>query len=395
MAHASLHTPFVPPPDLMPRRKMQRNAPCWCGSGKKWKQCHRDRESQAPVELGERLSKLNREFQKGYCSHPHAGPETCGHRIVRAHTVQLRGGLAAIAENGHVISAKTGAQDLTKNSGVFLPREVGVRSASTFMGFCDTHDNAMFRSVETGSVRLNQESCFLLGFRAISYELFSKRAALRSVNITRELDRGKPFEDQCRVQQSLHAYEEGTKRGVADCERWKKQYNTIFTSERFEEYRFVGVVYSSVLPVVGCGAFFPEYDFAGNPLQRVSYGDAPHEHVGLNLTVLNNKSVLVISWTEGYGGPAELFGRSFGSVPDKEKANVAIQLVAEHIENIYLKPSWWRSLPDTVRNALVMRMRSGVPVVGPDRQPECLRADGHSYTADVHVATRFAHSSVG
>ena len=262
------------------------------------------------------------------------------------------------------------------------------------MGFCDTHDNVMFRPVEAGSVVLTAETCSLLGFRAISYELFSKTAALRSVNITRELDRGKPFEFQCELQQCLHAYEAGAKRGVADCERWKKQYDTVFIRDRFEAYRFVGVVYSAVLPVVGCGAFCPEYDFAGNPLQIVNRGDAPHEHVCLNLTVLNCKSVLVIGWTEGHEGPAEYFGRSFGSVADKEKANLAIQLVAEHIENIYFKRSWWRGISDTVRNAHVTRMRSGIRVAGPDREPECLRADGHSYTTDVHVVAGFGPLSV-
>ena len=90
MPHASLHAQFVPPVDLRPQLKMPRNDPCWCGSGKKWKRCHRDRESQTPVKLGEQLSRLYREFQKGYCSHPQASSENCGHRIVRAHTVQRR-----------------------------------------------------------------------------------------------------------------------------------------------------------------------------------------------------------------------------------------------------------------------------------------------------------------
>ena len=383
MTHASLHAQFVPPTDLRPQTKMHRNVPCWCGSGKKWKRCHRNRESQPPVNVREQLSGLYREFQKGYCSHPQASSENCGHRIVRAHTVQRRGGLAAIAENGHVISAKTAAQDRFRNHGAFVPREVGVGSASTFMGFCDTHDNSMFQPVESHSVPLTPESCFLLSFRAVSYELFQKRAALRSVNTMRELDRGKPFEDQCELQQLIHLHEEGTKRGLADCERWKKQYDTIFIKERFEQYRFVGVAYSSVLPVVGCGAFHPEYDFAGNLLQIVSRGDAPHEHVGLNLTVLNGRSLLVIGWTEGQKGPSELFGRSFGDVPDEEKANRGIQLAVEHIENIYMKPSWWHGLCDTIRNALVTRMRSGMPDRG--RELACLRSDGHSYTTDVHV----------
>ena len=122
----------------------------------------------------------------------------------------------------------------------------------------------------------------------------------------------------------------------------------------------------------------------------VSRGDAPHEHVGLNLTVLNGRSVLVIGWTEGREGPAALLGRSFGDVPDEVKANVAIQLATEHIENIYMRPSWWHGLSDAVRNTLITRMRSGIGVVGPDRELDCLRPDGHPYTTDIHVVTKIA-----
>ena len=96
--------------------------------------------------------------------------------------------------------------------------------------------------------------------------------------------------------------------------------------------------------------------------------------------------MLVIGWTEGHEGPARLFGRSFGDVPDEDKANVAIQLATEHIENIYMKPSWWRALSDAVRNTLITRMRSGIP--GPDRELDCLRPDGRSYTTDVHVESK-------
>ena len=385
MTHPSLQTHFVPPPELKPQWRMPRNDRCWCGSGKKWKQCHRDRESQPRVRLGERFSRLADEFKKGYCSHPQASFDNCSNKIISAHTVQRRGGIAAIAENGHVVSAKSAVQNLSKNRGAFVPCKVGVRSASTFMGFCDKHDNSLFQPVEKRSIALTPQSCFLLGFRGLSYELFNKRAELRSMNIMRELDCGLTFEQQCQVQQELNLREQGAMRGLADGERWKNQYDSIYLAERFEDYRFVGVTYSSILPVVGCGAFYPEFDFAGNALQRISRGTAPHEHVDLNLTVLNDRSVLVIGWTEGHEGPAALFGRSFANVPDEQKANMGIQLGVEHIENVLMKPSWWDGLSDTVRNALVSRMRSGTRVVGPDRDRDSLRPDGHPYTMNVHV----------
>lgn len=157
----------------------------------------------------------------------------------------------------------------------------------------------------------------------------------------------------------------------------------MFIKQRFEKYRFVGVAYSTVLPFVACGAFHPEFDFSGNPLQIVSRGDAPHEHVSFNVTALKGSSLLVIGWTEGHDGPAELFARSFASVPDDEKANRTIQLAVEHVENIYMKPSWWHGIPGAIRNALVMRMSSGMPDRG--REPGCLQSDGFSYTKDVGV----------
>ena len=94
----------------------------------------------------------------------------------------------------------------------------------------------------------------------------------------------------------------------------------------------------------------------------------------------------MIGWTEGHEGPAESFGRSFKTdVPDERKANMGIQLAFEHIENVFMKPNWWKGLSDTVRNALTTRMRSGIRLDGPDRGRDCLQPDGHTYTMNVQV----------
>jgi hypothetical protein len=115
--HPSLTAPFLPPPPLRPQRTMDPYKPCWCQSGKKWKWCHKNRHIQKPLPLGQVLSSIHVEFTKGYCSYPGAGPATCGERIIRAHTVQRATGLAAIAERGHVISAKSAFKDTAKNEG--------------------------------------------------------------------------------------------------------------------------------------------------------------------------------------------------------------------------------------------------------------------------------------
>ena len=183
----------------------------------------------------------------------------------------------------------------------------------------------------------------------------------------------------------VHAYVAGARRGLSDTERWKLQYDAIFREQRFKDHRFLAVEFSEVLPVVGCGGFHPEYDFEGNALQKISRGNSPHEHVTFNLSVLNGKSVVVLGLTERTGGPAQEFLRSFMKLPDQEKPAASIRLGFEHIENMYVNPSWWTGLNEGSKNSLTKRISSGLGLRETDREAGCLRDDGHCYTPDVEV----------
>ena len=362
---------------------MEPYAPCWCQSGKKWKFCHRDREKQPQQKPHEIVTKLRDRFVRGYCSHPEASAESCGERIVRAHTVQRRGGLAAIAENGHVISAKAAAEDIFKNQGEFIPREVGVGSASTFPGFCNVHDSEMFRPVETGEFALTAATAFLLSFRALAYELLLKRLSLATMD--REAASGAPFEIQCAIQNFMHNHIAGLKRGVADMERWKSAYDTIYLTKDYSSYRFYAVAFKELLPMVACGSFHPEFDFEGNPLQRIARGK-DHQHIAANVTAIQGRTIAALGWNEGEDGPADKFGRSFAEVPNENKGEAARRLLFEHLENIYFTPSWWHGLADGLRKAAIDRIRSGLPS-GPERQASCLMDDGLNYFGVVSIET--------
>lgn len=377
--HPSLTAQFKPPPDLEPQMQMPPYELCWCGSGKKWKWCHRNREQQQPVPIGKLLAEQRAEMVKGYCLHPNASADACSEKIIRAHTVQRRGGLAAIAEEGHVISPKLGFEDIFKNDGQIVPRLHGVRDASTFMGFCGTHDDALFAPIEKEAFVLNSEAAFLLSFRAICYELYTKNASLRAVEIQRELDKGRPFEIQCAIQQHLHFYREGIKRGLRDLETWKSQYDRAYVRGDFGHFSFHGVVLAEALPLVACGAFHPEFSFDGNRLQIITRGDV-FEHVCFNLTVVDGKSVAVFGWTGAPNGPSELFCNSFKSLPKEVVANAIFHLACEQLENTYFRPSWWNSQTDAAREHLIQRFRSGIGLGGSERRPDCLFRFEYSFS---------------
>lgn len=358
--HPSLKAAFNAPQQLEPRQKLGRNEQCWCGSGKKWKNCHRDRERQEPLNVFEIIQEMRAEFATGYCLYPTA-PNECSGEPIRSHTIQRRGGLSAISEVGHVISIKKGFEDNFQNDGEIVPKILGLRSASTFSGFCSFHDTDMFRPIETGKVNLDNEAAFLMAFRALSYEFLTKESSIRVIDVQRELDRGKTFEEQCYLQKFLHYYAEGAKLALQDLRKWKNQFNRAFLEHQFDAYAFCAIEFSEILPVVGCGGFYPVIDFDGKTLQKLAHGNSPLENILFNLTVLNDRTVAVLSWNRNYEAASRQFAKSFLSIPDAEKANAMIRLVFEHLENVYILPSWWRDRSDEEKKAIIRRSMSGLP----------------------------------
>jgi hypothetical protein len=365
--HPSLSAPFIEPEPIYPQESMSPYLECWCGSQKKWKWCHKDRQKQKEQPVGRLIAEMRAELQVGYCSHPNASLVNCSNKIIRSHTIQRRGGLADIAEDGHVISVKAGIDGIFENNGKINPKLVGVKSASTFNGFCETHDTQMFRPVEAGTPSLNFENAFLLTFRAISYELFTKRAALRAIPIQQQMDFGKPYHTQAAIQSHLHYTKEGMIRGISDMEKWKAQYDSAYNSKDFSSFSFYAAEFTEVLPVAASGAFHPEFDFQGNHLQIITRGTADFDHIAFNLTTLNGASVAVFGWIGGADSPASQFARSFHKMPDQDKSSAAIQLAFEQLENTCIRPSWWSALPEQQKFFAMEKFHAGLGISGPER----------------------------
>lgn len=362
--HPSLSALFLEPEHIYPVENMPPYNPCWCGSDKKWKWCHKNREKRSPVKIGRLLSEMREQYSQGYCCHPDAGVEACSKKIIRAHTIQRSGGLAGITEDGHVMSVKAGIEAIFDNEGRIDPSLDGVRGASTFNGFCNLHDTALFRPVEGSGSTLSIENIFLLTFRAIAYELYTKRAALQAVPIQRQMDFGAPFPIQAAIQEYLHYNALGMKRGLVELESLKNRYDIAYRRSDFSEFSVYAVEFAEVLPVVASGAFYPEVDFLGNQLQKLGRGSAEFQHIAFNLTTLNGTTVAAFGWLGRKDGPPAAFVESFKKLSDSEKSTAVIQLAFEQLENTYMRPSWWLGLPEEWRNLAISKIKAGTSLAG-------------------------------
>jgi len=364
---------------------MGRNEPCWCRSGLKYKKCHLDREQQTPINIFEVEARLIAQLREGYCSHPDPAGDPCSSTIAKAHTIQKRGGIAAIAEAGHVLTVKPTMKDMIESEGKPSPRKIGVNNASVFPGFCGKHDTTLFKPIEGKSLPLNRDTAFLLSYRAIAYERFAKEAQFKAIAAQREMDRGHSFFHQSMIQTHLSIFAAGVEIGRRDIDRWKKQFDERLLSGSRDDFHFLAVRFDGLLPVVASGAFHPEFDFQGNPLQKLGRDGADLDHITLNVTAFEGQTVVVLGWIGNHGGPAKALADSFAQVADDRKADVLIRLLFVQMDNLFLRPSWWEALPlaqQTIFKRMVlsgstMQVRSAIELVD----------DGSSLVAAIAVET--------
>jgi hypothetical protein len=242
----------------------------------------------------------------------------------------------------------------------FRPLLEGIGKAMTFRGFCNLHDTELFRPIEVDPIEPSIEQAVLLGYRAVSFELFQKMCHKRAVPFFRETDRGKPPWVQERIQEMVSLHEAYVDLGLLDLCARKEQYEQPIVNRDFSTAHYLAFHFDRVPDVVCSGSCVPEFDFAGNQIQSIlSVGDdrtlqalsfcsIPTEHGGLAMLI----------WV-GDQPAITQFARSLALLSDDDIPDALVRLMFEFFENLAAAPDWWETLSDDARDALLRRLSEG------------------------------------
>ena len=158
--------------------KIGRNELCWCGSGKKFKKCHLDRDKQDKLPQSTAMAALQDTSSVATCSCPTELKGECRGAPIRSHSLAKSLGLRAMSVRGHVLGLKHDLQTLKKTRGQAEIGEIGINKATVFPGFCSYHDNNLFKALEQQPFTASPEQCALLSYRAIARERFTKKLGI-------------------------------------------------------------------------------------------------------------------------------------------------------------------------------------------------------------------------
>lgn len=340
----------------MRKPKLGRNERCWCGSGKKFKHCHLNRELASPVNSWEAEKNFRSAFSTKTCLAPIEWHDSCKGKIVRAHTVPRSSSLKRIARSGHVYGFVPNLENLQKGGGVLAPQLIGINSASTFTGFCSTHDRKIFSPVETRQFQGELDQMFALAYRSMCREGYTKDAAAEVSEMMRELDRGRPTDEQMEIQALSFLNSVGVSAGARDNAHYKKIFDRFLVASDFSSISGL-VLYSNHAPPVMCsGSFFPEQDFDGRQLQDLSDISRTPEMISVTSFFDGVRGVVAFVWLGDSEEVSSTFIQSLLRQGREACTDALMRLIFEHFENTLVAPDWWEGLDDRQRDGLINRM---------------------------------------
>lgn len=324
--------------------KLGRNDKCWCGSGSKFKHCHKDREHEKPMSLGEKLAFGNNISRRETCYVPENLLSDCN-KVIKSHTISKSSSLKIIAdESRHVLGHKQNLANFQKNNAQFKLERIGINNASTFKGFCKKHDKEFFSCFEDSPFIGTKEQCTALTYRSVAKEIYAKEEAIKAAKfMRRNADRGKSIFLQIIIQKEIYPYKLGSEMALSELYKIKSNLDAELSNNSNDSYNFLVIESASPLPIVVSSITNPTHDFKDEHLQDLANLEGAAEQLVFNAFTSNDKGFVVFSWLK----KAEVIDRFINSLLEIDKKDMFSYLVKfffSSAENTFISPDWWNTL---------------------------------------------------
>ncbi|MCK4826371.1 SEC-C domain-containing protein, partial [bacterium] len=274
-------------------KKLGRNDPCWCGSGRKYKHCHLNRGSELTLPIEAIIAKSADSARYQTCLHPEAAPNLCG-KISSAHTLQRSRVLKAIKSADHHILT---FYPMRFEGEKLKVHRRGWRKAATFDAFCNKHDSTTFAPLESKPFSGSKEQIFLIGYRAVCWELYQKMRALLAYPTIREyIDRGAPLDIQQLIQKSLAVQNAGFRKGYEEVKKVKTAMDEAYLRRDYRAYDTFHVKIKGTLDIAATGAITPNRTLSGVQLQTLHDTSAEIEWLPFGVDVEAGGASILFLW---------------------------------------------------------------------------------------------------
>ncbi|MBY0544986.1 MAG: hypothetical protein K2Q14_05495 [Gammaproteobacteria bacterium] len=275
-------------------------------------------------QLNECFSKMNKIHYNGKCLYPN-----CNNNAIQSHS-QTKSVLKNICQESHVVGFNTNKIKL--NKGGFF-KKYGVNIASTFDGFCSTHDNSCFDLIEHFELNdMNDEQASLFLYRSICYEYVRKLTTLkRNMFLLNFLKKNEYSTEKIELLENFS-------RGISffidnELPFYKKQIEEILINKSYSNISYLFKVIHKKIPISISTLINPNFNEhsvkIGNIQPIFSLNIIPYEKHGL----------VIISWHNDFNEKMQQVNREF----DQNFSKLINYLCFLESEDFYISPNFYES----------------------------------------------------
>ncbi|MCD9008225.1 hypothetical protein LDO31_18710 [Luteimonas sp. XNQY3] len=314
-----------------------------------------------PFVLSAYIDRKKKLSKAGRCLHFASG-EQCG-EFISAHSIQKNGQLSVIAHEGHVYALSMNVGDLKKNEGgVSLTRQ-GIGGISTFPGFCDKHDNALFAPIDKAPLVPNSEQVLLYAYRSLCREFFVKENALALIeNQIRDLP------EASAIRPSFDTMKAGTSVSLENLRKHKSIFEAAISNSAYGDIEYLLFTSKQAQFVAFSGLFYPEFDFSGNLLQDLVDPECRYDLLTVCSAPVQDGWGFLFAWHKTSAPTCREFIGSLAAITHENEragADAMFRMVVSNCENTAFSPLWWEQQSPGQKAAVLECLARGVDMLVP------------------------------
>lgn len=315
---------------------------CWCGSGKPFRDCHYGLKGQKILPFAAICNKYYKNTKKEFCIHPEADPEMCN-EIINAHTLQRSRILKEIINSKNEVLTFNPPQ-YDENHMLKL-RSIGWKKASTFRAFCKYHDDKTFEMLEKKDFISTAEQLFLLAYRALCYELYSKIINLNGIDddLLCMLGHGKSYNENLVCKMLSEKQKLGLTKAINDIENVKSDFDISLLSKEYSDYMAYEICLVGEIAIISTGVNTPTRLLSGQKIQILHNLDNQIEMVQFGVDVSKNK-YHVFFYFRKKDNCILTFMKDINKLQDDKLSEFLVQFFFLFSQNTYFSECWWENL---------------------------------------------------
>lgn len=303
------------------------------------------------------FKKLQSELIKG-CEYKECFYRNCSSKVINAHSIQNNKILNKISDDGEVLGVKleigeTGFPEPTL-------KRIGRKNASTFLGFCNSHDTEIFKPIELNDYnKNNDEQEFLFAYRALAKEYYTKKtvANLYEKMLTLKKDELIELREYCGLpidvgldgyREHLELISKGTNESIEKLDALKIPMNINLENNKFYKIKTKVIELPTEYHIAVSSIFFIEWDVEGNLINDLLY----YKNIKptfLTIFPQDGKTFILMSYLKKH--------KSYFDFIDDQILNKSLELqkiiisnmITLYVENVFISPIKWNILSEKAK----------------------------------------------